>query len=290
MKKVLLTGGQGFFCTRFTQSHQHAFQILSTDKDEMDITNYESVFSVFKSFKPDYVIHAAAIAVTDFCDKNPDIAYRINVDGAVNVAKACKAFGAKLVFISTEQVFNGNTESGPFTETDTPVPNTIYGKNKLEAEHLLKDIIDELWTLRFTWLYGLPERNCSINPNILWNTLNIVASGKKTKLPVHEYRGLTYVYDIIDQFDKIFTLPYGLYHTGSHNDLSKYEITAYILKELGLDDKIDELLEKDEVSYKDSPRDVRLNTSKIQDQGIHFAETKDSIKHCLKEFNLKFQI
>lgn len=288
MKKVLLTGGLGFFCTRFTQTHQHRFQILSTDKDELDIVNYESVHEAFKLFKPDYVIHAAAIAVTEFCDKNPEVAHKINVEGAVNIARACKEFGSKLVFISTEQVFNGNNNPGPFSEDDTPIPNTIYGKNKLEAEGLLKEILDELWILRFTWLFGLPEKNCNINPNILWNTLNIIANNEKIKLPAYEFRGLTYVHDVINQFEKIFELPYGLYHTGSHNDLSKYDITAFILKELNLESKIDTLLEKDELSYKDNYRDVRLNTSKIQRCGINFPETTVAIKKCLKDFHYSY--
>lgn len=287
MKKILLTGGLGFFCTRFTEKYQHTYQILSTDKDDLDIVNEQNVLEAFKMFKPDYVIHAAAIADTDFCNKHPEFAHKINVDGAINVAKACKAVGAKMVFISTEQVFNGNEEPGPYSEKDQPVPNTVYGENKLEAEGLLKEILDELWILRFTWLFGLPERNCSINPNILWNTLILALKGEKTKLTTNEFRGLTYVHELIDQFEIVFTLPYDTYHVGSHNHLSRYDITAYILKELGLEDRIESLIEKDEEKYKDQPRDVRLNTDKIRKYDFYFSDTTDSITNCLKEFHFK---
>ena len=285
MKKILLTGGLGFFCTRFTQKYQHTFQILSTDKDDLDITNESSVTQTFKMFKPDYVIHAAAIAVTDFCNDHPELAYKINVQGALNVAKACKAVGAKMVFISTEQVFNGNPEPGPYTEDVTPIPDTIYGQNKLEAELLLQDLIEDLWILRFTWLFGLPERDCNINPNILWNTLNLALEGKKTKITTHEYRGLTYVHEIIDQFHKIFTLPYGLYHIGSHNNDSRYHISEYILSSLGLNDRIPDLIEKDETKFKEHPRDVRLNTGKIRSFGFDFSDTKVAIDKCIQEFH-----
>lgn len=287
-KKILLTGGKGFFCTRFTEKYKHDFEILSTDKDDLDITDEEKVLKAFKEFKPDYVIHAAAIAVTDFCNKHPKIAHKINVEGAVNVAKACMVVNAKMVFISTEQVFNGNTEAGPYSEDHTPVPNTVYGENKLEAEGLLKEILHELWIVRYTWLFGFPERNTNINPNILWDTLQIALNGEKTKVTDNEYRGLTYVHELIDQYSKIFELPFGTYHVGSKNDLSRYEITCLILKELGLEGRISTLIEKDIEKYKDTPRDVRLNCTKMSNLGFNFSESKDGLSKCINEF--KFNI
>jgi dTDP-4-dehydrorhamnose reductase len=287
MKKILLTGGNGFFCTRFTKKYQNDYEILSTDVPALDITDEKKVMETFKAFNPDYVIHAAAIASTDFCNNNPEIAHKVNVTGALNVAKACKEVNAKMVFISTEQVFNDNIESGPYTEDMIPTPKTMYGRNKLEAEKLLRETLDELWILRFTWLFGLPERNCGINPNILWNTLLIALEGKKTKVTCNEYRGLTYVHELIDQFTKIFDIPYGTYHTGSHNPLSRYEITCFILKELGIEERIDALIKKDTEKYKEHPRDVRLCTDQLRKYGIVFSDTKDAIKKCIEEFKFK---
>jgi dTDP-4-dehydrorhamnose reductase len=192
-----------------------------------------------------------------------------------------------MVFISSEQVFNGNTESGPFTENDTPIPNTVYGENKLEAEGLLKEIIPELWILRYTWLFGLPERNTNINPNILWNTIQIALKGEKTKITNNEYRGLTYVHELIDQYTKIFELPYGTYHVGSKNDLSRYDITCHILTELGLQDRINDLTIIDTEKYKDNKRDVRLDCTKLANMGVTFSESKDGITKCIEEFKLK---
>ena len=286
-EKILLTGGLGFFGSRFTKKYMMSYDILSLGKDDLDITDEDNVIKTFKEFKPRYVIHTAAIASTDFCNNHPKVAYDINVAGAVNVAKACKAVGARMVFISTEQVFNGNIERGPYREEDIPKPNTVYGENKLEAEGLLKEIIDELWILRFTWLFGLPERNCKINPNILWNTLQIALKGKNTRVTCNEYRGLTYVHEVIDQFYKIFDIPYGTYHIGNHNDLSRYDVTCLILKELGLESRIDELIEKDMEKYKEHPRDIRLCTDKIKKYGINFSGIRDSIKKCLDEFDFR---
>ena len=287
IKKILLTGGNGFFCTRFVAQYKNTYDILSTSVPMLDITDEAKVTKTLKSFNPDYVIHAAAIASTEFCDKNPELAYKTNVIGAVNVAKACKEVNAKMIFISTEQVFNGNVESGPYTEEATAVPCTVYGKNKLEAESLLKEVLEDLWILRFTWLFGLPQRNCGMSPNILWDTLTAIMQGKKTKVTPNEYRGLTYVHEIIDQFPKLFEIPFGTYHIGSHNDLSRYDICSLILKEIGLEHRTYELLEVDFEKYKDHVRDVRLCTDKIKSYGLEFSESTDGIKKCLKEFKFK---
>ncbi len=287
MKKILLTGGNGFFCTRFKIRHDKKYEILSTDLPELDVTDEQDVIKTFRDFNPDYVIHAAAIASTDFCNNHPELAHKVNVQGALNVANACKDVHAKMVFISTEQVFNDNVEPGPYTEEMTPTPKTMYGKNKLDAEEQLKQMLDELWILRFTWLFGFPEKDCGINPNILWNTLLIALQGKKTKVTCHEYRGLTYVHELIDQFTKIFDIPYGTYHIGSHNALSRYDITCHILKNMGLEDRIKDLIEKDTEKYKAKARDVRLCTDKIRRYGLTFCDSKDAIKHCIDTFKFK---
>ncbi len=281
-KKILITGANGFFGTRFINRYGNEFDILGLDVEQLDITDKEGVDSTFAEFKPDYVIHAAAIAVTDFCNQHPEVAHKVNVQGAINVANACKAQGSKLVFISTEQLFNGNPEAGPYSELDTPVPDTVYGQNKLEAEGELKAILDEMWILRFTWLFGLPERNTSINPNVVWNTLQALINGDVMQERSNEFRGLTYVHELIEQFPRIFTIPYGTYHTGAHNPASRYEIAEHILTELGQQDRLEALL-----SVSDAPktRDVRLDTSKLAEQGIMFTESKQAITKCLKEFS-----
>jgi dTDP-4-dehydrorhamnose reductase len=281
-KRILITGAKGFFGTRFINRYQHQFDILGPDVDQLDITDAQAVEEAFAQFKPDYVIHAAAIAVTDFCNKNPDIAHKVNVQGAINVANGCKAQGSKLVFISTEQIFNGNPEAGPYDEQHTPIPDTIYGQNKLEAESELKSILNEMWILRFTWLFGLPERNTTINPNVVWNALQALINGEVMHERRNEFRGLTYVHELIEQFPRIFEIPYGTYHTGAHNPHSRYEIAEHILTEMGQSERLESILLPSDAP---TTRDVRLSTSKLAQQGIVFTESKAAISKCLKEFH-----
>jgi dTDP-4-dehydrorhamnose reductase len=286
MKKLLITGGDGYFGRRFREKYAGAFEILSTDKGDLDITDRTKVQEAIRDFKPDIVVHAAALLVTDFCETHPEICHDINVQGAVNVAEACRSVGARLVFISTEQVFNGNSEGGPYKESDVPRPNTVYGKNKLEAEKRLLEMVPALWTLRFAWTFGFPERNLPLSPNLFWDVIRSALRGERMRVAINEYRSLTYIYDIIDQFDKVFALPFGLYHVGSRNSMSRYEVACEILRLIGGGHRIDELLEKDADRYKGAPRDVRLDTSKIEGYGFVFSETREGLAKLVREFGL----
>ena len=111
-QKVMLTGGKGFFCSRFAQRFKNDFDIVSVGREDFDVCNESAVRRFIGECQPDVVIHGAAMTSTFFCNDNPQLARRINVDGAVNVAKACMDNNARLIFISTEQVFNGNASGG----------------------------------------------------------------------------------------------------------------------------------------------------------------------------------
>ncbi|MBZ9635064.1 SDR family oxidoreductase [Clostridium sp. FP1] len=285
MKKILLTGANGFFASRFYTYYKNKYDILPLTHSDLDITDESKCLEIIRNFKPDYVIHTAAIADTGLCERNPELSYEINVKGSINIAKACSLTKSKLVYLSSEQIFNGNLESGPYNENHIPMPNTVYGKHKLQSEDELKGIIDELWILRFSWLFGFPEKNCRVSSNILWNVVSSVLKDKTIKLPVNEFRGMTYVYDLIENFHKILDFPYGIYHTGSENDLSTYDIALLILKEIGLGHKADNYLEKDTDRYNDHPRDLRISNDKLKKYGIDLPETVDGIKNCLRDFN-----
>lgn len=286
MKRILLTGGKGFFASRFNLFYRDKYAIISAGRDALDIQDEKKCIEFIKIHRPDYIVHTAAIAATEYCNAHPEMAHEVNVNGTLNIAKGCELTSSKLIFLSSEQVFNGNYESGPYSEKHYPCPDTVYGQTKLEAEGKLEGMLKQLWILRFPWLFGMPERNLNINPNILWSTIKTAMSGKREKIAANEYRGMSYVFDIIEKFDKIFELPYGTYHVGAENNLSRYDAACLVLKEMGIGNRISELIEKDEEKYKDHPRDVRLCTSKIRNLGINFLNTEEGIKKCIKDYNL----
>ncbi|GLC29102.1 SDR family oxidoreductase [Clostridium omnivorum] len=286
MKKVLLTGADGFFASRFYEFYKSKYEIIPLRRADLDIRDENRALELLNFHKPDLVIHTAAVADTKKCEDNPELSYDINVLGTKNIAKACSSIKAKLIHLSTEQLYNGNIERGPYSEDkNLPKPDTVYGKHKLTAEKELLSIIEEAWVMRLTWMFGLPERGCKVNSNIVWNIISAALKGKSLRLPGNEFRGMTYVYDVLRNIEAVLDVPYGIYNTGSENDMSTYEAGCLVLDKMGLGYKIDEIIIKDEDRYKDKPRDLRIDNSKFKSVGIEFMETSEAIEKCIKDFN-----
>lgn len=287
MDKILITGGKGFFASRFNEHYKHKYDIVSLSKEELNITEENKVISKIKEVNPKFIIHTAAIADTQVCEKNPDYSFEINVTGSKNIAKASDLVNAKLIHISSEQIYNGNLEEGPYSETTIAVPDTVYGKQKLLGEQEVSKITDEAWILRFTWLFGFPEKCGKVNANIMWNITRALLKGESIKVPAYEYRGMTYIYDLLENFNKIFDIPFGIYNTGSENNLSTYEVAKIILEEMNLSHKIEDILIKDEERFKERKRDLRISNLKFKNNGIMFLQTEEAVKKCIKDFGFR---
>lgn len=288
MKKIVITGGSGFVGSRFKQMWKGKYEILALGSKDLDVTSREAIDTFMDKEKPDYVIHAAGLANQQFCIEHPDLAHAVNVSGALYMAEACKRVGAKMIFTSTEQLFNGSPEPGPYTEESTPCPDTVYGKNKWEVEQKLPDIFSEYWIVRFTWLFGLPEKDCAAGSNILWDTIQSILKNQPIKTSEFEFRGMTDVDEICVNLEKLLTLPYGTYNFGSTNNNSRYEIVRYIMEKLGLEEeRIHELLIPDNSKYNsENPRELRLDNTKAKEAGLEFLDTKAGIENCLRRFSV----
>ncbi len=129
-------------------------ELAVADLPEVDILQPASLDAAFGAFRPDAVIHCAAMTKVDDCESNEELAFRLNGMGTANVARACRDHGARLVAISTDYVFDGHRVEGDYAETDFPRPQTVYGKSKLAGERSALDILPETTVLRIAWLYG----------------------------------------------------------------------------------------------------------------------------------------
>jgi dTDP-4-dehydrorhamnose reductase len=288
MEKILLTGAGGFLASRFFSHFKDKFIVIPLKRQECDITDENKVISVMKEIRPSYVLHTAAIADTGKCEENKEASYAVNVLGSMNITKACNLTGAKMLHLSTEQIYNGNIEAGPYGEDTIPKPNTTYGIHKLQAEKEIGNILEEAWILRLTWLFSFPERNKKVNSNIVWNVVSASLKGKTLNIPVNEFRGMTYVYDLLDNLPKIVEIPYGIYNTGSENNLSTFDIAQLIVKEMGLKYRQEEIINKDMERYKDVPRDIRISNQKLRSYGIEFMDTEEAVKKCINDFGVRF--
>lgn len=155
MKKIMITGcnGQLGRALNILYSGDNAYECVNTDVGELDITDIDTVNQFVGEVKPYAIINCAAHTNVNGCETDVDNAYRINAIGPRNLSIASAKYGAKLMHISTDYVFDGSATT-PYTEFDTPNPKAVYGKTKLAGENFVKEFAKEYFIIRTAWLYG----------------------------------------------------------------------------------------------------------------------------------------
>lgn len=160
MKKILVTGCNGQLGRAIRKEYENEqITFINTDVIEaegiiaLDITDIDQVMRLIKSEKPDVIINCAAHTNVDACEKQWDLAYKINAIGSRNLSIAASEVNAKMIHVSTDYVFEGNGQK-PYTEFDMPNPVSAYGKTKLEGERFVQQFADRYFILRTAWLYG----------------------------------------------------------------------------------------------------------------------------------------
>ncbi|WLT32108.1 sugar nucleotide-binding protein [Geothrix sp. PMB-07] len=277
-RPLVITGSDGFLASRLVRHLERRFPVVGLGRRELDITSEGAVQNTLERLQPRLVIHAAAVSDTGACERDPAGTHLVNVEGSRHVARACGGVGAKLIFLSSDQVFNGNPEPGAYPEDRQPVPNTAYGRQKREAEGVVQTLAPDAVVLRLTWLFDCPQRLLRTNANLVWNVLRAALRNQPLTLPTREFRGLTYVHDLVERFDGLLDLPGGTYHAGSENDLSTYEAGALVLEELGLSHRLSELLVADDERFRNAPRDLRISSERLA-----FPTAAEGIRRCVQE-------
>jgi len=155
MKKVLVTGASGQLGLSiqeiYLQFPNLKFSFLNSN--QLDITNNELVEDIFENGKFDYCINCAAYTNVEQAEKTPKIAYQINGEGVKNLARACKNYNVSLIHISTDYVFDGDKKE-PYSIYDIPKPINEYGKSKLLGENHIKNLLNNYFIIRTSWLYS----------------------------------------------------------------------------------------------------------------------------------------
>ena len=134
MKKILITGSSGFLGSRLAYYFKDKYELLLPSHSELNVSREEAVRAYMEEHCPDVVIHCAALSNTWYCEQHREESHKVNVQGTVRIAKACKLTGAKLVFMSSDQVYNATPLPRLLKEDDVLQPVNIYGQHKLECE------------------------------------------------------------------------------------------------------------------------------------------------------------
>lgn len=280
MKKLLITGASGFVGSRVVERWRNDYIILAPSHTELDITDTISVERYLLEQAPQVVVHLAALSNTWYCEQHPDESYLVNVEGVRNLAAAAACNGAKLILFSSDQVYNGNCESGALNEDVAVTPENVYGRHKLEAEQRALELCPSAVALRATWMYDSERVGMPVHQNFVLNIANAIKERKPLVLPVREYRGITWVRDVVEYLPDTFTLPGGVYNYGVGNTMNTYE-TACCYCEMLVGLRSGPLLQPDYERYPLHERNLAMSTEKIfraSGGAVCFGSTMDGLR------------
>lgn len=283
MKRWMITGAGGFLGSRLAGFYRDQYEITGVKHEDLDITDVDSVRRFVSNAHPDAVIHCAAISNTGTCEKEPQLSRCVNVEGTVNLAKACGEAGSRLIVMSSDQIYAGNKSMRAAREDEAPEPVNVYGRHKRQAEEMAMAECPETVCLRLPWLYDFPARGMKSNSNLLGNLLKALIQDQPVKLPVHDYRGITWVYAVVKNMETALGLPGGVYNFGGGNSLSTYETALQALDYLLCDSGRKSLLVPDQGRFAEQPRNLRMDISKIREYGIDFPDAVEGFQQCFEE-------
>ncbi|MEW4372615.1 dTDP-4-dehydrorhamnose reductase [Paenibacillus kandeliae] len=247
--KVLVTGASGQLgVDTVTVLERKGHTVLGCDRNQLDITNLEQCQQVVSEFVPDVIIHCAAYTAVDAAETDIDGAYLVNATGSRNIAVAAEAVQAKVIYISTDYVFDGQGEQ-PHHEYDNTDPQGIYGKSKRAGEVLTQTLSSRYFIVRTSWVYGLHGNN-------FVKTMLKLGQEKPQLKVVHDQKGSpTYTVDLAEFLSELMlTEKYGIYHASNREACTWYEFTQEIFAQAKQILKVDITAELEPCTTADFPR------------------------------------
>lgn len=228
--KILVTGSQGMLGGKVREAFiAEGNEVVGIDLEEANIADLVSITSLIEKVHPELVIHTAAMTDVDGCEKKPESAFKINALGTRNVTVGAKKTGSRLVYISTDYVFDG-AKREPYTEQDLTNPISVYGSSKLAGENYVRELLPEHYIVRTAWLFGKPGKDF---PS--W----VVAQVKKRSHPrifQDQIGSPTYAPDLARMIREITQQEvFGTYHVTNSGSCSRVDQARLVLESVGLD-------------------------------------------------------
>ena len=261
--KVLVTGvkGQlGYDVVNELEKRGH--EAIGVDIEEMDITDEVAVKNDITAAGVDAVIHCAAYTAVDAAEDNEDVCRKVNVDGTENIAKVCKELNIKMIYISTDYVFDGEGER-PWEPDDKQNPQGVYGQTKYEGELAVMNNLDKYFIVRIAWVFGVNGKN-------FVKTMLSLAETRDSLTVVNDQIGSpTYTFDLARLLvDMVETDKYGIYHATNEGLCSWYDFAIEIFKQAKVAIEVTPVSSAQFKAKAKRPENSRMSKDKLEANGF----------------------
>lgn len=268
--KILVTGGSGLLGSAVSHYFREYFDVAATytthkvmvngcEMVQLDITNVKNTINTVKKIKPDVIIHTAALVGVSACEKDPALSHKTNVEGTKNLAESAKITNSRIIYISTDYVFDG--KRGMYSENDIPTPINDYGKTKLEGEKLI-DIENNLIVRTSIYGWNIVEGKKSFST---W-LIDELSNNKRVNLFSDQFNSMMLANNCAEALKEIVDKGIkGILNIASSEKVSKYDFAFKLAEIFGLDKNLINNVKNSEVAgYEKRPLDVSLDVSKAK--------------------------
>lgn len=283
MKKILVTGGNGQLgqCFQKLSKDNTDFEFIFADSKTLDITDGPSVDDFFSEHKPDFCINAAAYTAVDLAEKEKDQAYKINSEGVSNLAEACAENNARLIHISTDYVFDGDTQIG-YSEDDFTNPQSVYGESKRSGEILAIDRNPDTVIIRTSWLYS------EFSKNFMKTMLTLFPQKEEMNIVNDQYGQPTNANDLAEAVLKIINaesfVP-GIFHFSNFPETTWFHFAEKIAKISGNTLKLNPITTAEFPTPAKRPVRSTMCLDKIENTyGIELQHWENSLENCINTY------
>ena len=236
--------------------------ILSPTRDEMDLTKEEDVRKIIMDFKPDVIFHCAAYTAVDKAEEDKELCYDVNVNGTKYIAKYANAVESRVIYISTDYVFDG-TKDGIYVEDDEVCPINYYGKTKYLGEEEVKKCTDYL-IARISWVFGINGKN------FVKTMLKLSETKSELSVVADQVGSPTYTVDLAKLLvEMALTKKQGIYHITNEEYCSWYEFAKYIFEVNNIDIKVNQVNTSEYKTIAKRPINSKLSKEKLASDGFN---------------------
>jgi len=276
--RILVTGvkGQlGYDIVR--ECHERKIDVIGVDIDEMDITNSQQVEDVITQSKAEAVIHCAAWTAVDKAEDEVELCRKVNYEGTRNIAEICRELNIKMMYFSTDYVFDGQGEE-PWKEYDERHPLNVYGKTKCEGEEVV-ELLPKHFIVRIAWVFGMNGNN------FIRTMLRLGKERGKVSVVDDQIGSPTYTYDLSKLVvDMIQTEEYGKYHATNEGLCSWYEFACEIFRQAGMNVAVTPVDSKAFSAKAIRPKNSRMSKEELDKHGFKRLPTwQDALERYIKE-------